>query len=108
MRRNSGRTKSKNRTEGAKAFDIASDMEYKLLELGRLFSVTNMLAERTGDEAASDAFAHIGCTGESLVAEIKAMREQIAHLTWGYQYGQDHNPPSQDAGQDPVMRREAA
>ena len=108
MSRNSGSAKAKNRPDGAKAFHIATDMEDKLLKMSRLFSIAIMLAESTGDEAVSDAFAHIGSTGEDLVDEIKAMRDQISHLTWGYQYGRNDAGTNLLADRDTAVNQKAA
>ena len=85
--------------DGAKAFNIASDMEQKLLKIGKLFSVALLLIEAAEDKQVADAFALIGSTGEDLLDEVKAMRDQIFHLTWGYQHAPEQDP------QTPTLRQ---
>ena len=83
MSRNRNKSKS-NRPDGAKAFDIAFDMEDKLHEISKLFSVAILLVEAAESELVSDAFALIGSRGEDLLEEVKAMRTEICKLTGGY------------------------
>jgi len=77
--------------DGAKAFHIAADLEGKLLDVRKLFSLAMLMVESAGDARISDAFSHIGEHGDDLIEEIEGLREQIFLLTWGYAYGPERD-----------------
>lgn len=106
--RNAANSKAHTTPDGAKAFEIASEMEDKIHKIDRLFSIANLLVEAVSEKQVSDAFAHIGSQGEDLVAEIKAMQADIYHLTWGYRYGQETGRDKPHPGVDSGSSREAA
>jgi hypothetical protein len=105
--RNSARSSAHTGPDGAKAFEIVEKMENKIHELDRLFSIATLLAEVGGERQVSDALAHIGGHGDSLVEEIKAMRAELFHLTWGYRRGQHLEKDEPDSGTD-IPRSKAA
>jgi len=83
--------------DGAKAFHIASDLESKLLNVRKLFSMAMLMVESADDDRIADAFSHIGSHGYDLMLEIDDMRMEIFELTWGYACGPERDQRSAEA-----------